>query len=468
MTDFLASLFGIAFTLGPFFVAIVLGFLLPLIVVGLSSVSSKWPDHLKLTVIFAAILIGSTLAVAFSGRVLVSQETLAMHPNLMASASLDQGNVWFSRIAHLVLLSVSIAEIFLWFLGKRYMGKQQFSIWIAAMAYYVLSVPVSGVLGHYRGFDINLIYAPIVFTAVALLVSTDFKKTLISMRWLLLIPLLGSLIAIWVAPNLVLETGYKSLIPGFSIRLAGLTPHANSLGLIAVIAMFLELSKFVHKKPNLIFLLISIANLVLAQSKTAWIIAIIGFAILSLNALIGYPHNKRYAYILPILTGVCFLASIAILLVFTKVDVLQSFLEANQTGLTSFTGRTKIWEITLNEFFKNPLYGYGLSIWDQLYRYQHGMMHVGQAHNQYIQILGQAGLLGVISLSFYIIQLVRKGCQKWSDTYGFSLLIVIVLLVRGFSESPMRMMGILDFDSFVHLLVFATIASVAIRTLKKE
>lgn len=444
----------------PFASAVVLGLLLPAIVVGLSGLIARCADHIKLTAVFAFIVIGSTLAIAFSGRTIVSQAELVAHPMPSAAVALVHGNYWFSRMAHFLLLSVSIAELFLWVTHQRHIGKSQFILWLAAMIYYTLSVLVSGVLGHFGELNINLVYAPIVFTAVALLVSSNYKMTLQSLRWILLIPLLGSLLAMWVAPNLVLETGYKGLIPGFSIRLAGLTEHANSLGAIAVIGLFLELSKYVHDKPNVFFLLISGTNLVLAQSKTSWAIAAIGFFVFGLNAV----RNRRLQYgkghvDLAILCSAFFMATIIILFALFRLDSLLNFLDADQTGLVSFTGRTKIWDMTVDEFMNNPISGYGPSIWDPFYRFRRGMMHVGQAHNQYIQTLGQAGILGILSLAFYIFLLLQKSYQGWNETYGLSFFIVAVLLVRGFSESPMRMIGIMDFDSFVHLFAFATVAS---------
>jgi O-antigen ligase len=467
--DFLSILVGLIFAYWPFVVAIVLGFLLPTTVVVLSNESTKWNDHLKLTTIFATVVIGSTLAVAFSGRTLITQAELDAHPSLLATISVEHGNYWFSRLAHLVLLTVSMSEIFSWITRKRHMGETQFFLWITAMIYFVLSVLVSGVLGHFREFDIKVFYAPIVFTAVTLLVSSDYQKTLRTLRWILLIPLLGSLVAIWVAPHLVLETGYNSLIPGIHIRLAGLTEHANSLGLLAVVALFLELSPFVCNKPNIFLLLISLANLVLAQSKTAWVIAIIGFLFIrSRHVWKAYTQNKRSGDILGLLAGILILVSTAVLLIFSNIDSLQSFLNFDRNGLMTFTGRTIIWEVTWREFLNNPISGYGPSIWDHLYRFQHGMMYAGQAHNQYVQTLGQAGLLGILSLALYLMVLIRKGLQGWDETFGFSILMVIVLLMRGLSESPMRMIGIMDFDSFVHLLTFATVAVVSLQFVKKQ
>ena len=467
--DYLFYLLGLIFAYWPFAAAFGLGILLPAIVVTLSSVSTKWSDHLKLTTIFASAVIGSALAIAFSGRTIISETELAAHPNILATITIEQGNPWFSRIANLILLSVSSAEIFMWVIRKRHMGKTQFKLWAAAITFFILSVIVSGLIGTWRDFDFRIFSVPLVFTAIALLASSDFKKTLQTLRWILLLPLLGSLVGILVAPHLVMETGYEySLIPGFHIRLLGLTEHANSLGTLAAVAFLLELSQFVCNKPNMFLLLISMTNLVLAQSKTAWIIAIIGFVILRLNDIRKVLTKNKISGALAIFSGISVLASMAVFFAVMKINSLQDFLIEDKSGLSSFSGRTKIWEVTWDEFLDNPITGYGPSIWDLLYRYQHGMMYVGQAHNQYIQTLGQAGLLGILSLAFYIFLLVRNGFKGWNETQGFSIIMVAILLIRGLSEAPMRMLGVMDLDFFVHALTFFTIASLTISSKQRQ
>ena len=456
---YFSTLIGPLFFYGPFVAAVLLGLTLPIIVIALSSTSAKFLDHQKLVVIFAGIVLGSTLATAFSGRLIISDAELASNPSLLATAR-QEGNAWFSRIAHLVVLAVSISEIFLWFLQKRRMGNLQFKLWLAAMAYYTFSIVVSGILGEFRGLDLKVLYMPIVLTAVALLAPSNYKQALNALRFILFIPLVGSLVAIWIAPTLVMETGYQSLIAGLSIRLAGLTEHANSLGVIAAIAIFLELSRYVRAKPNIFFLAIASLNLVLAQSKTAWGIAIICLALLGLGvASVG--RNKRGSTVdLKLAVFVSFSVALAIAFVFFKIDALQNYLGDDRTGLSTFTGRTKIWSITWDEFVSNPLTGYGPALWDQTYRFQRGMMAVGQAHNQYMQTLGQAGILGIGSLAIYICLLLSRGVSNWAETGGLSLVLVLVVLIRGLSESPMRMLGIMDFDSFTHLLAFTTAAAV--------
>lgn len=468
MEDFFSNFIGVTLRFGPVLLVILLALLLPTIVVIVNRVTKNWPEHTKLAIIFSTIILGMTLQIAFSERVIHSVAEISANPRLELLSQIE-GNPWFSRFAHLILLTISIGEIFLWFTQQRKMGQVQFNVWCAAMIYFTLSVPVSALLGHPPEFNLNLIYAPIVFTAVALLASTDYEKCLRVVRWALIVPLIGSLLAMLIQPDLVLETGYKGLIPNLDIRLAGLTPHANSLGIMACVSLFIEISQFVRKKPNIFFVIVICANLLLSQSKTAWVMAIVGIIITSIFLIANSTKEyKKSDLLITLVAGGLFLSSLVFLYIFFKIDALQSFIENDKTGLMTLTGRTRIWEITLNEFFKNPISGYGPAIWDISYRTEKGMLFVGQAHNQYIHILGQAGLIGILSLLFYIFQLLQNSIRGLKTTLGLGFLFVLILLVRGLTETPMMMIGILDINNLIHLLAFALVISTQLESKKKK
>ena len=464
MADFLAEVVGLLLAYWPFFGAVILGLAMPAFIIVFSQFAQRFPDHLKLAALLAMIILGSTMATALSGRILVSEAELAAHPLLVETAAGATGNFWPSRLAHLVLLSISIAEIFMWVIRRRQMPAGVMVLWAAAIAYYFFSVVVSGILGNFRSMELNVIYAPIVFTGAALLTSNDFAKTLQTLRWVLFFPLLGSLLCIGLAPSLVIETGYKGFLPGVTFRLAGFTEHANSLSVVSAIALLLEFSGYVRRRPNLLFVAVSAATLLLAQSKTSWMVFLLGAGLLLINWLRERSRTLQARNTaLAVLASFFMLGSAAVAFLFLKIDAIQRFLEADKTGLVTFTGRTKIWAITWDEFLRSPLSGYGPAIWDLQYRMQHGMSYVGQAHNQIMQTLGQAGVIGVCSLIFYLIILITRSWRGWNKTHGLAFVFVAVLVIRGFSESPMRMIGMMDVDSFVHLLAFAAVATTMAR-----
>lgn len=445
-------------TVGPFVLAFLLALALPFFVILVNKPLDTLSSDIKLTIIFACIVIGSALSVATSGRVVYSEEYLRYHSNIMATAADVSGNPWLSRLAHLVALTVSFSEIFSWLQKKVTLKSPQRTVWFSIAFYFLSSVVISSLFGEIRDYNANILYAPVVFTAVVVCLSRedDHMRFLSNLRIIFFIPCLASLAAMTVAPSLVLETGYKSLIPGFSIRLLGLTQHANSMGSLAAMALALELFFFLRGKANALFAVTCLACLLLAQSKTAWLMTVVIGLIFLVQAIRTRTANKRASPLgLGLIAMAFFVASFAILGLLLKTDAIANFFLNDKTGLMTFTGRTKIWEVTLNELYANPLFGYGIALWDPLYRYQHGMLMVGQAHNQLFQILGQAGALGAFSMLVYLLMLTRSAFRASKTTHGLSLAFLVILLMRCFSESPLRMIGILDIDTAVHLTTFA-------------
>ncbi len=79
------------------------------------------------------------------------------------------------------------------------------------------------------------------------------------------------------------------------------------------------------------------------------------------------------------------------------------------------TNRTHIWGITL-EIIKNNLpFGAGIGAFAAAYTpydTMNGIERVEQAHNDYLQILADAGIIGLILAGFFIYQLFRTGLQN--------------------------------------------------------
>ena len=79
------------------------------------------------------------------------------------------------------------------------------------------------------------------------------------------------------------------------------------------------------------------------------------------------------------------------------------------------TGRTHFWSMTLNIIRDHPLMGAGLGAFSLAYtRYdtRNGFFRVEQAHNDYLQVLADTGLVGAICGLFFIVALFRMGFQR--------------------------------------------------------
>jgi O-antigen ligase len=79
------------------------------------------------------------------------------------------------------------------------------------------------------------------------------------------------------------------------------------------------------------------------------------------------------------------------------------------------TGRAHFWKVALNIAADHPVIGSGLGSFGIAYtRYdsRNGLMRLEQAHNDYLQILSDAGIIGAALGLFFIFVLFRKGFQR--------------------------------------------------------
>ena len=78
------------------------------------------------------------------------------------------------------------------------------------------------------------------------------------------------------------------------------------------------------------------------------------------------------------------------------------------------TGRSHFWSVTLDVIKAHPLIGSGLGSFSVIYtRYdsRNGLFRLEQAHNDYLQILSDAGIVGgLLGLSFLVILFRKRFC----------------------------------------------------------
>jgi exopolysaccharide production protein ExoQ len=141
---------------------------------------------------------------------------------------------------------------------------------------------------------------------------------------------------------------------------------------------------------------------------------------------------------------VIFLIFTTYLLVFHK----DFFIGLNLT----LTGRIFVWQVSFETWLKNPIFGYGPNFWDTHFRQDYGYLWAGQAHNQFLQTLGESGILGFGGLLFFFITIIRVGSRSANNTNFASYGIIVALIIRSFFESPLSTYS-LD-QSFLVLALF--------------
>jgi O-antigen ligase len=123
--------------------------------------------------------------------------------------------------------------------------------------------------------------------------------------------------------------------------------------------------------------------------------------------------------------------------------------------MMTMTGRDKIWAVALNEWHNNPMFGYGLTIWNEAYQAKIGIPGAVSAHNQFFQTLSSAGIIGVSGLFVYVTTLFWFSLKTAKSSQGLTIALFGVLIFRSISESAFTINSI----EFTHILLLMIIGA---------
>lgn len=118
-----------------------------------------------------------------------------------------------------------------------------------------------------------------------------------------------------------------------------------------------------------------------------------------------------------------------------ETSSLTRFAESGTIEATN-TNRTHIWEITLDVIKNHPIVGAGLGAFGVAYpKYDNysGLERVEQAHNDYLQVLSDAGIVGLLIGAFFVFQLFRSGLENIKSDNTFRRGIALGALAGCFS-----------------------------------
>ena len=435
----------------PFLLAMGSALVLVLLLFFASSVSSRWSAATKLTVILAAAFIGESIDGALSGRLLYNGQEIARNPWLAYQIVGSPVASLVKKAATAVMLLVSGGEVIRWLLRRSSMCAPVLPLYVAFGFYYLAMVWVSAAFGVVREFSQAWFYAPVVFTALALLAPEGLHGAARHLRWVLVLGLLLAVLPGAIELRRVVETGYEGSFIGLPYRLHGAASHANSFGAVAVILLFLELSPWVVRRINWLTVALALTLLILSQSKANWVALLVGAPLVRAAALANLW--RRHAVTLLVSASVLLSAWV---LYAASADVLSGlgWHSADWRSEEAFTGRGAIWAITWDTFLKHPVFGYGPALWDPVFRNEFNWSVAGHAHNQFLQVLGRAGIFGAVS---WLLLMVRLGQGVLREQGGGRLLgmaLFMALLCRSWTEAPMEPGAIAGIDGLGYLLVF--------------
>lgn len=364
---------------------------------------------------------------------------------------------WVLRLSSATLIGVAAAVILM---GLIRWQKQPGATFLAVgLGAVFLSMLTAAVFGERPTFIHNSYYGIFLMGSLLMLPRLAPEQVAVHAKRILAIIMVGSLVMGAVLTSQFAQTNYVGLIPGFNFRLHGLAPHANSLAPLAL--LYLLLAAWVRGRPPWHFTGLAAAGLVLVltQSKTVW-----GATVLMLLTVTAYRLHHRFVdemrqarvgWATLVTFGIGVVAALVVfwLLSSTASGLFQAV--SQDERVTTLTGRTDIWRTTIEAWQRNPIFGYGPKLWDLEFRLQNGAaLAAWHAHNQFLQALGESGLVGLGALLLYTGALCFYAFKFAARTKGISLALLLLMLVRSISEIPLRLNVLLDTTFFVHLVVF--------------
>jgi O-antigen ligase len=374
---------------------------------------------------------------------------------------------WILRLTTASIVCASVVVLLSSVMRKNQYGERSGdSLFMAFLAYFASCYIVSGVLGSEPSFVHNNFYALIVFFAAYATRNQDVDRFVRWARNGLNIFIFMGLAVAPILPDIAIQDGYSGIIPGITFRFWGLATHANNLGPISVVFLLLLRWKPYHSRAfNLLSATAALGSLLLSQSKTALIAGIA-----ALIVLLGYhlfdsirQAKKGKRVTLAQFTWISgpFLLILSLLVIISvgiELGLWTDLLARFGTQASTLTGRDFIWTITLREWHANPLFGYGPRLWGDEFAARQGYLGtVTNAHNQFVDLLGSSGLLGLLCFSAYLLLLLRYAWLSAGSTRGVSLALAVFILMRCLTEVPFKTGNITTPDFLMHFIFFSAL-----------
>ena len=169
------------------------------------------------------------------------------------------------------------------------------------------------------------------------------------------------------------------------------------------------------------------------QSRGSWLFNMIMVPIVSLPYLI-----KRFVYVIAVLAtlgGVVWGFS-------TQPHYVARFESiTNTTTDGSNLGRFDVWTSSINMFKDHHVTGVGIGQWRTIYEASYRLptenQHLYHAHNNFIQLLGEVGLLGLLGVLIFYGSIIVDNFVVWvktRDPYSLCAMIAVICYVFVFGQ----------------------------------
>lgn len=199
-------------------------------------------------------------------------------------------------------------------------------------------------------------------------------------------------------------------------------------------------------------------------SFAAMVSFVAGAIFLAKNAAVGDAKERRRRGLVAAASGIAVFVVLAVaaVLVGAGEGLVRGVGLSAGTQADVTSGRAHFWSIALLIFRDHPVIGAGLESFGVAFsRYDtwNGTFRVEQAHNDYLQMLADAGVLGFACVAAFIYLLIREGVsilRRVTDRFNRSVAIGALagcagILVHSFFDFPLRTPA----NAYIFLLLVA-------------
>jgi len=169
------------------------------------------------------------------------------------------------------------------------------------------------------------------------------------------------------------------------------------------------------------------------QSRGSWLFSMIMVPIVSLPYIL-----KRFGCVVAVLVvlgGIVWGFS-------TQPQYVARFESiTNTTTDASNRGRFDVWTSSINMFKDHPVTGVGIGQWRTIYEASYRLptenQHLYHAHNNFIQLLGEVGLLGLLGVLIFYGSIIVDNFVVWvkqRDPYSLCAMIAVICYVFIFGQ----------------------------------
>jgi len=281
--------------------------------------------------------------------------------------------------------------------------------------------------------------------AMVVLIFTDerpLQSAYKTIHWISIFFMVGSLITISIFPNVGID-----IWPTGEATWVGLTPHKNTLGEFAALAVIFYFWLLLYKKNARVkkrywlMLVVSIIILIGAKSFTSIFVAAAGLLTMVLIGLAGKIGKFGFVTVFLLVVSLC-VATAVFQNGFLHKPVLAYLLEEADKDLT-FTGRTEVWNLAFKDAgAKNLLVGNGYAAFWNTAKADRIRSILGwdcySAHSGYLDLLLQTGIIGFgLFLLFLLGAFVNviKMCKTYPHVGSLGGAFFIVAVISNYSES---------------------------------